>query len=138
MYTFSKTSLKNLEGVHPILGLIVHKALDTGIMDFSVKEGLRTKERQLELFNAGKSKTMNSKHLIQDCGYSLAVDLYPHPFTSFNDWRDVARFGVLAGIIRTVSLDLGKTVQWGGDWNSDGETLDESFTDFPHFQLKLN
>jgi peptidoglycan L-alanyl-D-glutamate endopeptidase CwlK len=41
----------------------MEEAIKESPLDFSITEGLRTKERQKELFSAGKSQTMNSRHL---------------------------------------------------------------------------
>jgi len=51
---------------------VVRRALEISPVDFGVAEGRRTQERQAELFKAGKSKTMNSRHIT-----GHAVDLYP-------------------------------------------------------------
>ena len=69
-YTLSKRSLKNLIGVHPMIGFAVTEAIKITEQDFMVFEGRRTTQRQEELVKAGFSKTMNSYHL-----YGLAVDL---------------------------------------------------------------
>ena len=78
-YKFSQKSLDNLVGVHPVLADIVQQAMRLQIMDFSVREGVRTPETQKEYVAKGVSKTMASKHLIQPDGYGHAVDLYPSP-----------------------------------------------------------
>jgi peptidoglycan L-alanyl-D-glutamate endopeptidase CwlK len=140
-YKFSKKSLDNLVGVHPALCDVVQSALLSGIMDFRVAEGLRTKERQAELVASGASKTMNSKHLIQPDGSGHAVDLYPCPIdmvlVNNGVWKEIIRFGVLAGIMKQCAKEVGVTLVWGGDFDSDGETLDQKFMDTMHFQLEL-
>lgn len=145
MYAFSKTSLNNLHNVHPQLVQIVHDTMSLQVMDFSVREGVRTIDRQTELFKSGRSKTMNSKHLIQPDGYAHAVDLYPSPIdmTAVNDVRspkhvkEVIRFGVLTGLMLSCAKRRGIIVVNGIDWDGDGETLDHSFFDAPHFQIML-
>ena len=61
MPAFSKKSRAMLEQVHPDLQKVMEEAIK--IIDFSITEGARTKEKQLEYYKAGKSKTLNSKHL---------------------------------------------------------------------------
>ena len=51
MYKLSKRSLRNLEGVHPLLVSVVHRALELSDIDFTVVEGLRTIEKQKEYYN---------------------------------------------------------------------------------------
>ena len=139
MYKFSQRSKDRLKGVHPDLVMCVQQAMDKQIMDFSVVEGLRSQERQQDLFNKGFSKTLKSKHLRQSDGFGHAVDLYPYPINmakvNNNDVREIARFSLLAGVVLSCAYDIGITVVWGGDWDSDGQTLDHSFFDAPHFQL---
>ncbi|WP_232367585.1 M15 family metallopeptidase domain-containing protein [Alteromonas pelagimontana] len=50
-------------------------------------------------------------------------------------------FAVFAGFVQCVARQLyaeGKIthlVRWGGDWDMDGQTLDQKFNDLPHFEL---
>lgn len=142
MFSLSKKSLEKLECVHPNLRRVVHRAMSMQIMDFSVNEGARTLERQKELVARGVSRTMLSKHLIQSTGFSHAVDLYPYPvdmgLVSTGDAREISRFGVLAGIMRTCAILEGVQIISGMDWDGDGQTLDHSFFDGPHFELYGN
>lgn len=139
MFTFSRTSEQRLIGVHPKMVAVVRRAMSMQIMDFSVSEGVRTLERQQKLFDAGKSKTMNSKHLVQSTGFGHAVDLYPSPIdmelVNQNNPKEIARFGVLSGIMRTCAKLEGVEIINGMDWDGDGENLDHNFFDAPHFEL---
>lgn len=141
-YKLSNKSLDRLKGVHPSLVFLVQSAMETQIMDFSVNEGVRTLDRQKELVSKGASKTMKSKHLVQPDGYGHAVDLYPYPIdmdaVNRNNAVEIVRFGVLAGIIKSLAWTHGIEIEWGGDFDSDGQTLDSTFFDAPHFQLKGN
>ena len=132
MHKFSQRSLDNLVGVHPDLVRVVYDVMDLQVMDFTVTDGLRTVEEQKVLFDRGYSKTMNSKHLRQSDGFGHAVDLCPYPV----DWKDRARFGVLAGLMLACSKNNGIKLTWGGDWNHDGLINDHKFQDLPHFQLE--
>jgi peptidoglycan L-alanyl-D-glutamate endopeptidase CwlK len=124
----------HLEGIDERLRAVVLDVMALQIMDFSVAEGLRTKERQEKLVASGASKTMNSKHLT-----GKAVDLYPYPIdmrkVQAGNWVECARFGVLAGMMKTVGQRHGVKIRWGLDWDSDGQTLDQTFFDAPHFEL---
>jgi len=68
-YILGSNSRKKLEGVHPKLVQVVQLAIQKTTQDFSVYEGLRTKNRQVKLVQRGASQTMNSKHLPQNDGY---------------------------------------------------------------------
>jgi peptidoglycan LD-endopeptidase CwlK len=138
-YKLSQTSLDKLEHVHPDLAHVVHRAMAYQVMDFSVAEGVRSVERQRDLLKAGATRTMNSKHLPQADGYSHAVDLYPFPVdmakVNKGDAREISRFGVLAGLMLAAARELKVTLVWGADWDGDGQTLDHTFFDGPHFQI---
>ena len=140
MPAFSKKSRAMLEQVHPDLQKVMEEAIK--IIDFSITEGARTKEKQLEYYKTGKSKTLNSKHLPKYFNeykreYSCAIDVVPYPV----NYNDRERFCVLAGIvlgIAKVLKDEGKIksdIRWGGDWNRNNITKDESFSDLPHFEV---
>jgi len=53
--------MQRLAGVHPDLVRVISRAREAA--DFIVTEGLRSTERQRQLFAAGASQTMNSRHL---------------------------------------------------------------------------
>jgi peptidoglycan L-alanyl-D-glutamate endopeptidase CwlK len=116
-YVLGNKSRRRLYGVHPDLVLVVNKAIEITTQDFTVLEGLRTAERQQQLYNTGKSKTMNSRHLT-----GHAVDLAPWPITW--DWD---YFYPIADAMKSAADELDIPIEWGGDW--------QSFPDGPHFQL---
>ncbi len=130
MPSFGKESRTALDTCDPRLQKIAEKAIE--IMDFSVLEGHRTKERQDELYNENPPKTKvqwpNSKH---NTIPSRAFDIAPYPI----DWKDIRRFYILAGVIRAVAHELGIKLRWGGDWDSDDDLKDQTFNDLPHFEL---
>ena len=124
MYKFGKRSKQRLKGVNPNLIKILNQIIK--IMDVTIIEGLRTKERQAELLTQGKSKTKYSKHIV-----GKAVDLAPYPI----DWNDRDRFHYMGGMLRGIANELNINIRWGGDWDSDGETKDNSFDDLVHIEL---
>lgn len=117
-FKLSQKSIENLKGVHPDLVRVVRHALDITEVDFSVIEGLRTKERQLELVTAGASQTMNSRHLT-----GHAVDLAAYVNGIRWDWP---LYEKIAYAMKQAASDLKIPIEWGGDW---------TFKDGPHFQL---
>ena len=74
-FKLSNRSKKKLEGVHPDMVAVVERAIELTKVDFGVTYGVRTVEEQEKLVASGRSQTMKSKHLIQDSGYSHAVDV---------------------------------------------------------------
>jgi len=101
-------------------------------MDVTVLQGVRSKEEQEELVRKGMSKTLKSKHLKQNDGYSHAIDLAPFPI----DWNDKDRFIYMQGMVRGIAGALNIKIRSGIDWDSDGKIKDHSFFDGPHVELE--
>ena len=129
-------SLSRLEGVHPDLMRVVKKAAALSSLDFTVLEGLRTKERQKQLMDLGATKTMNSRHLT-----GHAVDLAPMVGGTVRwDWP---LYHQLAEIVRSASVSENVPIRWGGTWKLlsaingpiTAKVLSRSFPDGPHFEL---
>ena len=113
-------SLSRLEGIHPDLVRVVKKAAALSSLDFTVLEGLRTKERQKQLMDLGATKTMNSRHLT-----GHAVDLAPMVGGTVRwDWP---LYHQLAVIVKEAAKAENVPIQWGGDWRT--------FKDGPHWEL---
>jgi len=117
MYSLSFRSRQRLSGVHPDLVAVVKRAIEITKQDFSVIEGIRSVERQRELFKSGASTTMNSRHIT-----GHAVDLAPYPVSW--DWE---YFYPMADAMKQAAEELDVDLEWGGDW--------KTFKDGPHFQL---
>jgi peptidoglycan L-alanyl-D-glutamate endopeptidase CwlK len=127
-FSLGTKSREKLNGVHPDLVSVVERAIGITKKDFTVLEGLRSKERQAQLFAAGKSKTMNSRHIT-----GHAVDLGPWPLNgdfdsdgilNIADWDE---YYPLADAMKQAAKELGVAIVWGGDW--------KGFPDGPHFEL---
>lgn len=127
--TRSKT---NLQGVHPDLVKVVELAIKITKRDFTVIEGVRDYMRQKQLWAEGKTQTMNSRHIPGDDGYGKAVDLLPleGKVAAWDRCPDVA------AAMFEAARRLGVKIRWGGDWNENGRSDDESFYDGPHFELR--
>lgn len=150
MAVFSKRSKAKLEGVHPNLVKVLNRAIEITKQDFSITEGVRTKSQQKRYYYQGKSKTMNSKHLVQADGYSHAVDVVPYPVS----WK-LDKFYPIAEAIKQAAEELNVKVRWGGSWSLlNGSKLSvedmvgeysnaklkegkKVFIDAPHFELIL-
>lgn len=126
-YKFSKRSLNNLVGVHPMLVQLMHEAIKTTPIDFVITEGVRTAKRQQELFKQGKSKCdgikKRSNHQVKADGYGHAVDLYPYPV----DLKDLERFRALAAHILKKAEELNISIEWGGNF--------KTLVDMPHYEI---
>lgn len=107
--------------MHTDLILVVGRAICLSECDFSVVEGRRSLERQIELVGEGKSKTTKSRHLT---GHAVDVVPWLHGRTEWEAWHLFER---ISKAFKQASQELGIPIVWGGDW--------ENFKDGPHFQL---
>ena len=120
MFTLSPRSYKRLEGVHPDLVRVVERAIAITEVDFVVLEGLRTKERQVELVKAGASRTMNSRHIT---GHAVDLGAWVNKEVRW-DWPLYAK---IATAMKKAATEQNVPIVWGGDWRT--------FKDGPHFEL---
>lgn len=99
-------------------------------IDFTVLIGYRDQKDQDLAFKNGTSKLKwpNSKH---NSFPSKAVDIAPYPI----DWHNRDRFCLLAGWMLCTAKQKGIKLRWGGDWNRNYNPKDETFQDFPHFEI---
>ena len=119
-HSLSARSRKRLEGVHPDLVRVVETAIRHTEIDFTVLEGLRTKERQQRLFDIGASKTLNSRHLT---GHAVDLGAWVDGQVSW-DWP---LYHKIAKAMKDAANQLDVPIRWGGDW--------ARFRDGPHFEL---
>ena len=120
-YVLGKRSKERLEGVHPDLVSVVERAITISNVDFTVLEGVRTRERQKELFAKGASKTMNSRHIT-----GHAVDLAPWPIS----WEK-EEFIPIVKAMRQAAEELGIDVVHGHDWGWDSPHHELSRKTYP-------
>ena len=137
-FTISSSSRAKLVGVHPLLVAVVERALQLSPVDFKVIEGVRTPERQRQLYAQGRTApgpivtwTLRSNHFVHPDGWGHAVDLLPAPF----DWKDTAPFDQVAQAMLQAAQELGTPIRWGADWDRDGQPRERGETDSPHFEL---
>jgi len=124
-YRWSERSYSNLEGVRPELVAVATLALSRlgsmGGPDFVVTEGVRSEERQQELYDEGASLTLNSRHLT---GHAIDIMAFDENYEGTWEpefYKEIARaFKVAAG-------QLNVAIEWGGDWDEP--------VDMPHFAL---
>ena len=103
---------KIMDGVKPELIKVVERAMVLSSVRFRVTEGLRSLERQQQLFDARKSKTMNSRHLTGD-----AVDVVALKGRGQVSWL-LEDYYPIAKAFATASKELGIPIRWGGCWQA--------------------
>jgi len=130
MPKFSKRSISNLEGCHPVLQALAHEAIKHS--DFTVICGFRGKEDQMKAYASGASslKWPRSKH---NQTPAMAFDAIPYPFISWSGEAAEASFEAMGDAILDAwqklpqSLTGGYSLHWGGTWK---------MRDMPHFEIR--
>ena len=96
MPRYGRRSRERLKGVNAKLVNVLNELIK--IMDVTIIEGVRSKERQEELLKKGATKVKYSKHM-----EGKAVDLAPYPI----DWEDRERFHYMGGCLLYTSIPMG-------------------------------
>ena len=152
-FRLSQRSIDRLEGVHPDMTAVVERAIQLTEVDFGVTQGVRTLEEQKANVAAGRSQTMASKHLLQDDGFSHAVDVvaYVCPDVSW----ELNLYDDICDAFKQAAEEVGCAIKWGAAWREgdirtyEGTSEDammayvdlrrsqgrRPFIDAPHFEL---
>lgn len=161
MASFGKGSKKQLDTLDTRLKSILIEAIK--IIDFTIVEGHREKEKQNEYFARELTtvKFPNSKH---NSNPSKAVDIAPYVNGKGIVWHsdpelleyikectgddfskdkeflefleNIKRWFYLKGIIKGIGHSQGVVIRGGEDWDRDNNFEDQSFDDLPHFEIK--
>jgi len=150
MYNLSQRSLDRLKGVHPFIIEVVTKGIVYSPYDFGIPEdgGLRTTERQQQLFSIGRTTEVGtrkpitftdgvnkkSNHQAKEDGLGYAFDIYIFD-KGKADWN-VEKLELVATHLKTVASNISEQnpkyknlrLIWGGNW--------VKFPDLPHFEIK--
>lgn len=84
-------------------------------------EGLRSRQRQLELVADKKSQTVNSRHLVGKALDVAIIEADGRALWDFGDYRS------LYLIAEDIAEEMGVFIVWGGHWSS--------FPDGCHFEV---
>lgn len=119
LYNLSKKSKEKLKQVHPDLQAVVSHAIEITDTDFCVLEGMRTPERQKELYDQGATTILRSRHLT---GHAVDLGAWVDKRVQWH-WPLYHR---IARAMKKAAKELKIPIEWGGDWKR---------PDGPHFQL---
>lgn len=116
-FELSEADERKLVGLRPELVGVVRELARTAPVKFRVVEGLRTEERQRELFAEKKTKTLKSKHLD-----GRAVDIAPIVSGKVSwEWK---HFTPLIKTAKAIALARGVPMVFGYDWGWDAPHLE--------------
>jgi peptidoglycan L-alanyl-D-glutamate endopeptidase CwlK len=130
---YGKTSRARLETCHPVLQVLMHRAMDTcpAGLDWMIVCGHRTKEEQEAAVKGGFSDVHwpNGKH---NSLPSKAVDVAPWVRGTVSwfshDFPPIAKHIKATWETLTEAERGGFTLSWGGDW--------KRRVDSPHWELR--
>ena len=145
-FKLSDRSLKKLEGVNAMLTRCVQDAILKTTVDFGVTEGLRSQERQQQLYDQKRSQTLKSKHIDGN-----AIDLVAY-IGSEICW-EIGVYDEIADAMKVSAKAIGLPLRWGAAWHKNltdhegtaedlmNEYVDlrrsqnrRAFIDCPHFE----
>jgi len=114
-FRLSQRSVDRLEGVHPDMTAVVERAIQLTEVDFGVTQGVRTLDEQKANVAAGRSQTMRSKHLLQDDGFSHAVDVvaYVGPDVSW----ELNLYDDICDAFAQAAREIEVAIKWGAAWS---------------------
>lgn len=130
MPSYGKRSLKLREQLHPDVAIVLDDAIR--IVDFTIISAYRGRELQNRLYREGKSKLKYPQSL-HNTKPAEAVDIAPYPKLYSAPPRE---FCYVAGVIMACAEARGIELRWGGDWDMDDDTEDQTFMDWGHFEKR--
>ncbi len=110
-FALSVRSLEKLRGVDDRLVQVVRRAIEITTVDFAVTEGLRTRERQIELFNKGASQIRDGGTHVEGRAVDLVAYLDDRISWELNLYDEVA------DAMKQAAIELGVPLRWGAAWN---------------------
>ncbi len=114
-FSFGATSEGNLLHVESGLVLCARRALVLTTQDFGVFEGIRMMARQILLYAAKASRTLDSYHIPDSDGIGHALDLVPY-IDGRLQWQTPCCL-VVAAAMHRASHELAVPLTWGGVWD---------------------
>ena len=110
-FQLSTRSLTKLRGVDERLVAVVRRAIEITSVDFGVVEGLRTRERQIELFEKGASQIRDGGKHVE----GKAVDLMAY-LGARGSW-ELNLYDNIADAMKQAAIENNVAVRWGAAWN---------------------
>lgn len=132
MRKWGKRSAAVLQELDPRWHIVLERVLHE-VADIALICGHRGQKEQNEAYDMGFSKVRwpHGKH---NRFPSYAVDLQPSPMPT-TEYKTIQALGYIAGSLVQIAKQEGLTVRWGGDWDRDGDVLDQNFDDLFHFEI---
>lgn len=135
MATWTMRSDQRAQGVDARLIRVMKEVWKRWPGELVITEGLRTRDRQAQLVREGKSKTMNSRHIV---GKAVDVAVIENGKAVWT----VRAYTELARCVCQVANEMDVPIRWGGSWRHlsgpqahDYPFVGAKFFDGPHFEI---
>jgi len=109
-FALSQRSLNNLVGVDKRLVQVVHLAIELTKVDFAVIEGVRTLQRQRELFDKGASQVREGGTHVQGRAVDLMAYIDDRASWELNLYDDIA------DAMKAAAIEFDVPLRWGAAW----------------------
>lgn len=141
-FRFGVKSRRKLNTCDPRLVKVAERALELSPVDFTIVWGWRNKEQQNAMVasRVSKKRWPHSKHNAHKkrkndiVPNSKALDFAPWVGNTI-PWDDTHVFAVIAGCFFAAAKELKINIRYGGDWDMDGSTKDQTLMDWGHVEL---
>jgi len=116
------------------------RVMDVGLamspIDIAIVWGWRGEEVQTGMHRSGASKKPwpESKHNAMRNGRACSEAFDFAPYIDGIPWEDTHAFALVAGVFFAAAIQLEVKLRWGGDWDMDGHTTDQTFMDWGHLE----
>ena len=129
-----------LKGVHPNLIRLLLEVNKTIPLYALADGGCRSLDKQKELYQTGKSKTLLSKHIpLKDTKgndeFGRAADVAPYYDKKVN-WDEIPDFAYMCGFIKATAMNMGIKIRQGCKWDEECIAKNK-FRDYGHVELVL-
>lgn len=135
-WTYGHTSRANRDSCNTNLIGVINLGLERSPVDIAIVWGWRGREVQNGMLRSGVSQKAwpNSMHnaMKDEEPCSDAFDFAP--YVNGIPWKDTHAFALVAGVFFAAAAILGVRLRWGGDWDMDGLTIDQTFMDWGHLE----
>ncbi len=135
-WSYGKASRQNRDTCSEGLIRVIDRGLSLSPVDIAIIWGWRGEQVQTGLFRSGASEKewpFSEHNFMQDdepC--SKAFDFAP--YVNGIPWEDTHSFALVAGVFMAAASIEGVILRWGGDWDMDGLTIDQTFMDYGHME----
>jgi peptidoglycan L-alanyl-D-glutamate endopeptidase CwlK len=109
-FALSQRSINNLVGVDKRLVQVVHLAIELTKVDFAVIEGVRTQQRQRELFDKGASQVREGGTHVQGRAVDLMAYIDDRASWELNLYDDIA------DAMKAAAIEFDVPLRWGAAW----------------------